>query len=294
MASNSALDSKSPGAGPEASALAELNAMISRDNSMLDSTIGKGAADPDNAELFPHPSMESGLASRLSFLMWAKFDPDKAFRRRKVYWEYRAKLFKDSNGELPKADDPRVATALGLGVAQIPVGSQDRLGRQVIIVRQNKVDYSVVTPEQVIQASWYLLHAALSDAAGDDISSNGERNDSDRYQGIFVINNLEGIERKHVNRTTVPLLIGSIQDVLPVRVGGVRIVNQPWLFSWIWTLVSPFLNAKLRSRVMFLGSQHEALLEWLEPTSIPSELGGLLDWDHSAWLQRQSEKEART
>lgn len=289
MASNSALESKSSGAGPEASALAELNAMISRDNSLLDETSGERAADPDNAECFPHPSLEIGIASRPSFLLWAKLDVDKAFRRRKIYWEYRAKLFKDSNGELPKADDPRVATALGLGVAQIPVGFRDRFGRQVIVVRQNRVDYSVVTPEQVIQAFWYLLHTALSDAAGDYTSSKGNL-DADQRQGIFVINNLEGIERKHVNRTTISLLTSSIQDVLPIRVGGVRIVNQPWFFSWVWSLVSQFLNAKLKSRVMFLGNQHKALLEWLEPTSVPRELGGLLEWDHAAWLRRQSEK----
>jgi hypothetical protein len=292
MASATAPECANPGAGPEASALAELNAMISRDNSLLKDASSKEAADPNNPELFPRPDMETGIASRLSFLMWAKFDPDKAFRRRKVYWEYRAKLFKDSNGELPKADDPRVATALALGVAQVPLGFLDRLGRQVIVVRQSRVDYSVVTPEQVIQAFWYLLHTALSDASGDEINSSSELKNSDRFQGIFVINNLGGVERKHVNRTTITLLISSIQDVLPVRVGGVRIMNQPWFFSWIWSMISPFLSAKLRSRIILLGTQHDALLEWLEPTSIPPELGGLLEWDHAAWLRRQAEIES--
>jgi hypothetical protein len=69
-------------------------------------------------------------------------------------------------------------------------------------------------------------------------------------------------------------------------------MNQPWFFSWIWSMISPFLSAKLRSRIILLDTQHDALLEWLEPTSIPPELGGLLEWDHAAWLRRQAEIES--
>jgi hypothetical protein len=45
-----------------------------------------------------------------------------------------------------------------------------------------------------------------------------------------MVNNMAGVERKNINRTTLALLASFLQDVLPVRVEGVRILNQPWGF----------------------------------------------------------------
>jgi|AntAceMinimDraft_5_1070358.scaffolds.fasta_scaffold58999_1 hypothetical protein len=272
-----------------AAALATLDAMIASDEAQQEdaaSTTPKKASDAAATPFKPRPDMETGLASRLAFMRWAKFDAAKACQRRKVYWAYRASLFQDSNGELPAADDLRVATALGLGFAELPVGARDREGRQVVLVRLCRVDYTVVTPEQVCQAFWYLQHAAHGHDFEED--ANGGGGDLTQRQGLFVVNNMAGVERKNINRTTMALLASSLQDVLPVRVGGIRILNQPWFFSWAWALVSPFLRAKLRSRVAVLGNNHAALLAWLEPSCIPVELGGKLAWNHNAWLQRRA------
>lgn len=131
MARNSAPE-ETPAA--VAASLAALDAMIASDEAQHEdaaasATPNKSASDTAATSFTPRPDMETDLASRLAFLRWAKFDPVE--RRASVArstGHTGANLFKDSNGELPAADDPRVATALGLGFAQHPVGARDRDG----------------------------------------------------------------------------------------------------------------------------------------------------------------------
>ena len=65
--------------------------------------------------------------------------------------------------------------------------------------------------------------------------------------------------------------------------------RPPWFrltrfFSFFFSIVSVFLKDKLRSRIVFLGTDHAALGRWIPAASVPRELGGELEWDHAAWL----------
>ena len=54
-------------------------------------------------------------------------------------------------------------------------------------------------------------------------------------------------------------LFPVVGNILPVRIAGIKIVRQPWFFSAVFTVLSPFLPTKLVSRVEFLGGDLEAL-----------------------------------
>ena len=68
---------------------------------------------------------------------------------------------------------------------------------------------------------------------------------------------MEGMERKHFKRDTIRLISGSLQDILPVRVGGAFVVHTPWWFGWLFSVASVFMKAKLRARMHALGDDVE-------------------------------------
>ena len=44
-------------------------------------------------------------------------------------------------------------------------------------------------------------------------------------------------------------MLKMFQDVIPLKVKGICIVNQPWYVSMLYTIAKPFLKKKLRRRV---------------------------------------------
>jgi hypothetical protein len=45
-------------------------------------------------------------------------------------------------------------------------------------------------------------------------------------RGITVVNNMHGMSRSHFKRETSMLIVRSMQDVLPIRIGAIRIIHQ--------------------------------------------------------------------
>ena len=44
----------------------------------------------------------------------------------------------------------------------------------------------------------------------------------------------------------------NLQDSIPMRVKGVHVVNQPYIFNMVFALFKPFLREKLKSRVSWI------------------------------------------
>jgi hypothetical protein len=56
------------------------------------------------------------------------------------------------------------------------------------------------------------------------------------------------------------------------------IINAPWLFSAIWTVISGFLDEKTAAKISVLGSSYQSeLLELVDPENLPITLGGTSD-----------------
>ena len=142
--------------------------------------------------------------------------------------------------------------------------------------RMRLMDYNVLTPETVQTYFWFILHKAYEDSS--EIME----------KGVIAINDMADLDRsKNIRIATVKYLGSSIQDVLPVRIGGIYIVRQPWFFSAVFQVLSPFFPTKLRQRIKFLGDDVQALTDTFPPSSIPTELGGTLEHDHGAWVKSE-------
>lgn len=61
-----------------------------------------------------------------------------------------------------------------------------------------------------------------------------------------------------------------------MRVKGVHIVNQPYIFNMLFAIFKPFLREKLRSRIHFHGFNLSSLQQHINPAALRKRHGGLL------------------
>jgi hypothetical protein len=61
---------------------------------------------------------------------------------------------------------------------------------------------------------WYVMDVAL-------------RDEETQKKGVLIINNMAGASRDSMNRNAIQGVLHSLQNLIPVRLGGIRLFNQP-------------------------------------------------------------------
>lgn len=116
----------------------------------------------------------------------------------------------------------------------------DQDGRRVLVVHCGKIwDTKKVTAEQLFRV-FYLIHLAAM------VEENSQ------VRGVVVIMDFDGLGMSQVRALTPAWskrLLIFIQDVMPLRLKQVHMVNQPFIFNMVWTLFKPFVREKLSKRV---------------------------------------------
>lgn len=64
------------------------------------------------------------------------------------------------------------------------------------------------------------------------------------------------------------------QEAIPLRIKGLYIINQPFIFNMVFQIFKPFLQEKLRSRIVFMGNDRELLHKHISPKYLPEQYGG--------------------
>lgn len=68
------------------------------------------------------------------------------------------------------------------------------------------------------------------------------------------------------------------QDRYPETMGKFFIINAPWAFGAVWSLIKPWLDEATVAKIDILGSGYkDKLLEQIPKESLPKEFGGLCD-----------------
>jgi CRAL/TRIO domain len=71
-------------------------------------------------------------------------------------------------------------------------------------------------------------------------------------KGLVLVFDVSGMGLHHVRHFT-PSVVKSLalilQDSFPMRFQAVHIINEPWIFKMIVSLVWPLLSEKMRNRV---------------------------------------------
>ncbi|KAI6114036.1 CRAL-TRIO domain-containing protein, partial [Pisolithus sp. B1] len=72
------------------------------------------------------------------------------------------------------------------------------------------------------------------------------------------------------------------QDYYPERMAKLAIVNTPSSFTFIWSIVKPWLAKETAEKVDVLGSDYQGvLLELIDAESLPTTLGGKCTCEHA-------------
>jgi hypothetical protein len=101
-------------------------------------------------------------------------------------------------------------------------------------------------------------------------------------QGLVIrtvrLVDLSGLGSKHLNPRGLRVLrsvLSLVQDNYPEMISNVYYVNAPWIFSTLWAMVKPWINAATLEKIRILsGDPKEELLKKFDSKYLPKAFGG--------------------
>lgn len=116
------------------------------------------------------------------------------------------------------------------------------------------------------------------------------------------------MDLKGVTLTKVPQVYSYVrqasvisQNYYPERLGKLYLINAPWGFSTVWSVVKGWLDPVTVAKIFILGSGYQTdLLKQVPPESLPKEFGGICECpggcensDAGAWHDAEWAKPAK-
>ncbi|PSR72872.1 hypothetical protein PHLCEN_2v11239 [Hermanssonia centrifuga] len=152
----------------------------------------------------------------------------------------------------------------------------DKEGRPIYVERLGKLDfkalYAVTTQERQLQRLVYEYEKflterlpACSQAVGHPVETS------------CTILDLANVSLTNFYRVKDYVMAASSigQDRYPETMGKFYIINSPWAFSAVWSVVKPWLDEVTVAKIDILGSGYkDKLLAQIPAESLPKEFGG--------------------
>jgi len=135
-----------------------------------------------------------------------------------------------------------------------------------------------MSPEEYLRVHIYKMQTLLSRA--EESSKKLGKN----VETFTLVLDMDGV-KMDTRKTNDFLTICSLNDAdnYPERLGHMLIINTPWVFSIIWKIVSPFIDAKTKAKIHIIyGKYTEDLLKFIPAESLPKEYGGSCECKGSA------------
>jgi len=149
---------------------------------------------------------------------------------------------------------------------------RDGHGRRVYIFRLGKWDPDTLPVEEFYASAYVLLELVAREV-------------KTQIAGVTVIADINGFSFKHIRN----LGIDQIRCIAAFLTGGfplwfrrIHVVNYPRIFNVLFNMMGPFLNERIRSNIIFHGSDLSDLHKEVAPEILPSDLGGSGDLDNTA------------
>lgn len=91
-------------------------------------------------------------------------------------------------------------------------------------------------------------------------------------EGTVVIDmfdvGLQNLDYQHIK-----FMINVMQNYYPESLGLCLVVNAPWAFNTVWSVIKSWLDPVVASKIHFIKNSIE-LTEYIDPISLPKRLGG--------------------
>ncbi|KAF8778638.1 Clavesin-1 like protein [Argiope bruennichi] len=205
----------------------------------------------------------------LAFLRARKFNVKKAFKLLQNYWQFR----KEYRYIYDCSDFDSVKEVI-LKPVMGALTHRDRKGCLVLVFKVGLWDPEVDVYEQVFRAVTGVLVHSITYPATQVCG----------YRMIFDLRGLSWKQLKMCTPSNILLMVRSSQYCFPGRYKGFHIISESKLFNIVWTIASPFLTQKLKTRVMFHGTDTSPLLDYIHPSVLPVEFGGQAEpFENTKW-----------
>ncbi|XP_065346794.1 clavesin-2-like [Cloeon dipterum] len=199
----------------------------------------------------------------LIFLRPCKFYAASAYALIRRYYQFRLKNPKVYHELKPTSEKNLFEQDI---ITVLP--KRDAWGRRILLIESGaKWNTSLCTLDEIFRGCALFLEAAMVEP-------------KTQVSGVVVILDQAGLSLSHVMQFTpgfARAVVQWVQDCLPVRLKGVHIVNQPYIFNMIFAVFKPFMQEKLRKRIHFHGTNRPSILKHINPEALPERYGGKLD-----------------
>ncbi|PZC81180.1 alpha-tocopherol transfer protein isoform X1 [Helicoverpa armigera] len=199
----------------------------------------------------------------IRFLRPCKFYPESAHDLIKRYYGFKLKHSKHYEGLIPSKE-----TNVFIQNVLTVLPTRDQYGRRVLVLELGKKwKPSKCSLDEVFKGCVLFLEAAMLEP-------------ETQICGAVVIFDMDGLSMQHVLQFTPSFanrIVDWLQEAIPLRIKGLYIINQPFIFEMVFKLFKPFLKEKLRSRIVFMGSDKKMLHEYISPKCLPDQYGGTLN-----------------
>jgi len=195
----------------------------------------------------------------LKFLRAKKFDYEKSFKMLQRYCAMRSKSPANFAKSLPSLARDVLSCQL-----QTILPHRDRLARRVFMFRSGMWDTTTTSPEDLFSSNYLCLEMLA-------------REQKTQISGIVAVVDMADFGWYHMMQLSVDYIrsmAALIQSTFPIRFREIHIINESYLFDFVFTLVKPFLTDKIRSRIIFHGADMESLHRYISPSILPAEFGG--------------------
>ncbi|XP_072758684.1 alpha-tocopherol transfer protein-like isoform X2 [Anoplolepis gracilipes] len=199
----------------------------------------------------------------IRFLRPCKYYPESSLELTKHYYNFKLKHANIYDNLKPSREknifDQNILTVL-------PV--RDQHGRRILIIELGKKwKHNKCSLDEIYKGCVLYLEAAMLEP-------------STQIAGAVVIFDMDGLTLQQTWQFTPPFakrIVDLLQEAMPLRIKNLHIVNQPYVFNMVFALFKPFLREKLKSRLIFHGTDRKSLHRYISPKCLPSHYGGTLD-----------------
>jgi len=213
----------------------------------------------------------------LRFLHW-KLDVNRAYERFEAHQKWRKEnpWAYDSDPPLLIHKDQTLRRVLESDIIVAPQGLKGKEGNMMLLGRLRNNDMSDGrTAKDVVRMALYMIDRAMED-------------ENTQINGVNIFHDLNGISTNNVSPQIPKLLFGAIIGHFPVRIGGAYLLNAPFFFRGIFSVVSLMMPSKLRKRIHFVNKLEEVPIELKDHLK---EYGGENVHDNKEWVKTQIQRE---
>ncbi|CAH3145236.1 unnamed protein product [Porites lobata] len=205
-----------------------------------------------------------GTSTALLFLTARKFDTERAVNLYRQY-QYERRLY--FLQEIAPYDEPLRSELLS-GKFTI-LNARDAGGAAVAVFTAREHFPATTTHRTVIQGIAFQLDECL-------------KSDETQKNGLILLYDMTESGYQNFDYGLARKILDLLKGGYPARLKNVFIISPPLWFKAVLTLLTSFLQQKLRDRIEIV--PRESLVQRLPQASVPESLGGMLKVDHFAWL----------